>query len=141
MDWLLVWLAQAATATDLTGIAVQTTIGGATVGALVWGVSKIVAMFERMQENEQARTNTVIESLQTIIGQIRIAESARTEAAMKTIESQVTLLGKLTENHANAIAQILKTQESARDVLHDLRGLTTDIAAQKRYAERAHTDA
>lgn len=129
---MLQWLMLAETAADVTGPIVTGGVGTATIGALVWGVGKIIKMFEMMQVNEAKRTETVIESMQAMQDQIRIAESARTDAALLTIAHQVSLMNQLTEGQAAGIAQIIATHASARDVLHDLRNMLQDEAA-KRY--------
>ncbi len=131
-ETLQTFVAEVSQLPEVTGVGIQTAQGLGVIGALVWGVNKMSRLFEAMQSANQLRTDAMLANMQTMMGDYRAKESARTDAHIAQVAAHLSILTDLVKSHTSVVEQAIKSQASARELVHDLRNLkmTED---QRRY--------
>lgn len=122
------------------GALTQGGIAFATIGALVWAVSKIGAVGEKLwnqiSTSQAQQMDTTVAALRTILEENRKAEQARTDAQILILKSQIDLLAKTTEGEVAALTQMVRFNQDLREVVHQVRNAATELISAKAMIER-----
>jgi hypothetical protein len=118
----------------------QGSIAIATLGALVWAVSKIGTVGERLwiqiSNSQKAQMDATIASLSAILNDNRKAEQARTDATITVLKSQIDLLAETTKAQMAAIGTMVKGSQDMRESVHGVRNAANELVAAKMLVER-----